>query len=64
MKIKEIGNLTTTISEYLHLNGIEDVELYLNPTNECFEDVGNYVGMADGYEMLMNVLKEGDNNAV
>lgn len=58
MKIKEIGNLTTTISEYLHLNDIEDVELYLNPTDECFEDVGNYVGMVEGYEMLMEALNE------
>ena len=58
MKIKEIGNLATTISEYLHFNGIEDVELYLNPTDECFEDVGNYSGVAEGYEMLMEALNE------
>lgn len=56
MKIKEIGNLTTTISEYLHLNGIEDVELYLSPTDECFEDVGNYNNVSDGAEMLIEVL--------
>lgn len=58
MKIKEIGNPNITIQEYLRLNGIEDVEVYLNPTDECFEDVRNYDGMTEGYEMLMEALNE------
>lgn len=56
MKIKEIGNPNITVQEYLRLNGIKDVDVYLNPTDECFEDVRNYNNVSDGAEMLIEVL--------
>ena len=61
MKIKKkIENLSAYnfINQYLESCGIEDIDLYLNPTLECFENPFNYPNIKKAIQMFEKHTKE------
>ena len=62
MKIKEPEvNITHDYgAELLRSRGIEDVDLFLNPTINCLQSWKDLDNIYDGLRLLMNVLKEPD----
>ena len=61
MKIKKkIENLSAYnfINQYLKSCGIEDIDLYLNPTLECFENPFNYLNMEKAIQVFKKHIKE------
>lgn len=63
MKIKKkIENLSAYnfINQYLESCGIEDIDLYLNPTLECFENPFNYPNMKKAIQVFEKHAKENE----
>ena len=63
MKIKKkIENLSAYnfINQYLESCGIEDIDLYLNPTLECFENPFNYPNIKKAIQMFEKHTKENE----
>lgn len=58
MKITELfESQNITIDDYLkkYIDKLE-TQYYIKPTDDMFEDVENYSGTAEGYQMLMEAL--------
>ena len=45
-------NSATFLNDYLEANGIDDVESYLHPHAECFDDCWGYPNMLEAVELL------------
>jgi hypothetical protein len=59
---KKIENLSAYnfINQYLESCGIEDTDLYLNPTLECFENPFNYPNMEKAIQVFEKHTKENE----
>jgi len=62
MKVKNIldSNEEISIESYLKACGIEDVDLYLNPTKEVFDKPENYDNIDKAWELIKDVFDIGE----